>query len=99
MPELIPTQISHISGFLLDTIVNFLGFTPFGFAVFLLFSSSLPVLKRPVLCTVIVALSLSIFIEAFQIFIPTRTSQLIDVVLNGLGGWVGAVVGRVASSQ
>jgi len=42
--------------------------------------------------TVITGLLLSLFIELAQVWIPTRCSQMVDLMLNTFGAWIGALV-------
>ncbi|MBN1307999.1 MAG: VanZ family protein [Chitinispirillaceae bacterium] len=73
-----------------DTIMNFFGFFPFGGCFFLLMFPLLQSEKKALLFTIFSTVCLSLFIEIFQIFIPTRTSQLIDILLNAAGSSTGA---------
>ena len=76
-----------------DIVVNFFGFFPFGGCGCLLLLSLGCSRKKAVLLTIASALFLSLGIEFWQVFIPTRSSQLMDVILNGAGAWAaGAAV-------
>jgi hypothetical protein len=74
---------------IIDFIVNFFGFLPFGGSCFFVLQQLFPK-KRALLYTIFSGVILSLGIELWQVFIPTRTSQLLDVVLNGTGAWAGA---------
>jgi VanZ family protein len=74
-----------------DPVVNFLGFIPLGAIMLLLFLSSHKSTVRAFIMTFLVSLLTSTIIELTQIFIPTRVSQLIDIVLNVTGACAGAV--------
>jgi|GEM_PF-4136770 len=96
MPEVIPNfrnlhkrRMRRSMAF--DTIINFIGFLPFGCCFFLFFSIFAQTGRRAVFITMICAVVVSAGIEFFQIFIPTRSPQLIDIVLNVSAAWTGAV--------
>lgn len=74
-----------------DPIINFIGFIPFGagfFLCFLRFRKS----ATATIFTVLLALLTSTGIEFTQVFIPTRVSQILDIVLNVAGAGTGAVL-------
>lgn len=78
--------------FITDTIINLIGFIPFGFILFaslIRFGGALE--KHGVLITVAFCFSVSIALEILQAWIPSRSSQMADLVLNTLGGWIGAI--------
>jgi VanZ family protein len=76
---------------LMDPVVNFLGFIPLGAVILLLFITLHKAILRAFIMTFLTALLTSTFIELTQILIPTRVSQLIDIVLNVTGACTGAV--------
>ena len=79
--------------FVSDVSVNILGFIPVGF-FFALFLMKRTHLNTIALCA-IVALTgfcLSLFIELSQIFLPTRFSQLSDVICNTAGTMLGLIL-------
>jgi hypothetical protein len=76
--------------YLMDVLTNTLGFIPFGF----FFSAYLWMRKprsifRLILMSVIIAGSMSLSIELIQVYLPTRSSQLTDVITNILGTAIG----------
>jgi hypothetical protein len=76
--------------YLMDVITNILGFIPFGF----FFSAYLWMRKpqsnfRLLLTTIIIAGCMSLSIELIQVYLPTRSSQLTDVITNILGTAIG----------
>jgi VanZ family protein len=90
---LIPPWVDYKNDreYLVDIFVNFLGFFPAGFffcalACIYWYSS-----KKTILLTLFVCISISLFIEFAQVLLPTRSSQLSDVLLNSLGGFFGAI--------
>ena len=77
----------------MDVLTNILGFIPFGFS----FSTYLRTRKprsnlRLLLMSVIIAGCISLFIELIQVYLPTRNSQLMDVIMNILGAAIGIVI-------
>lgn len=79
----------HVS---IDQIINFLGFIPMG-SVFMLFFLSFTSTKiKALTLTFLTAVSTSTSIEMIQIFIPTRKSQMSDILLNITGACIGAIL-------
>jgi VanZ family protein len=77
----------------LDVIVNIAGFIPFGFFFCIYLSRAR--YARPlsnVFWTAVLSAALSLVIELLQVFIPSRSSSLTDLLCNALGGLVGAMV-------
>lgn len=88
------------SSFIRDILINLFGFMPFGFVLFATLIRFGGLLERhPVLFTAATCLFVSLTIEIFQAWIPSRSSHLLDLVFNTLGGWVGALIGRVQGFQ
>jgi glycopeptide antibiotics resistance protein len=77
----------------MDILTNILGFIPFGF-----FFSAYLWMKKPrsnfriLLLSIIIAGCISLSIELTQVYLPTRNSQLTDVIMNILGTVVGVVL-------
>ena len=68
-------------------------FIPFGFVL----SATLIKLggtfeKNDVLITVVLCFTLSLFIEIVQAWIPSRSSSMLDLILNTLGALIGAII-------
>jgi len=77
--------------FIEDFVVNLLGFIPFGFilsATFIQFGGILK--KRAILTTVVLCFIISLIIEVAQGWIPSRSSQILDLILNTSGALIGA---------
>ena len=76
-----------------DMIVNYLGFIPFGlFLGLYLFMRGDWFRKYFLQTTMVTSTLLSLFFEIVQVFIPTRCSQLYDVILNTGGAAHGALL-------
>jgi glycopeptide antibiotics resistance protein len=72
---------------LLDWLTNFIGFVPFGLVVARVFP------HRDVVQTVMLAsFGLSLSIEIGQLFLPARFSSSEDLLLNSIGGALGAIL-------
>jgi VanZ family protein len=76
---------------LFDPVVNLLGFIPFGVVFFLLFSMFHQKRSISFLYTFLIAVLTSTSIELLQVLIPTRVSEMIDIVLNITGACIGAL--------
>lgn len=81
--------------FIKDIVLNLLGFIPFGFVL----SATLIKLggtfeKNDVLITVVLCFTLSLIIEIVQAWIPSRTSHMLDLILNTLGALIGTIIYR-----
>jgi glycopeptide antibiotics resistance protein len=76
-----------------DLLINFFGFIPFGFSfAALLWSINGFPSRHRLLITLTVGFGISLFFELCQVFIPTRSSQMSDLLLNTLGTLAGAFV-------
>ena len=69
-----------------EKFTNVLLFLPFGFLGLWFFGVS------RFWSVVVAGFGVSVFIEALQLFIPGRVSSVLDVVLNGFGGFLGALL-------
>jgi len=81
--------------FIQDILVNIVGFIPLGFflnAIFLRMSGFAD--KHSFLITVFLCLAISLFIEIAQAWMPSRSSQMLDSILNTLGAFWGAMLYR-----
>jgi VanZ family protein len=84
-----------ILSFISDFIINLLGFIPFGFmfsAYVLRLRGKFPV--NYILIAVFAGFLLSLMIEILQAWLPSRSSDVFDLVLNTTGAFLGAVIYR-----
>ena len=75
-----------------DMVINYFGFIPFGFILFatlIRFGETFE--KHGVLITVAFCFSVSLALEIVQAWIPSRSSHMMDLLLNTLGGWSGVI--------
>ena len=83
----------------LDTLVNFIGFMPFGAAIVIVLRSSNRSSPRIILITAVVGFALSLAIELTQAWMPSRDSSLRDLLLNTAGAPLGAWLWLVARQR
>jgi len=84
--------------FIIDTLVNLIGFIPFAFilsATLIRVGGAFE--KHGVLITVAFCFLVSLALEILQAWMPSRSSSMLDLVLNTLGGWTGAFAYRFFS--
>jgi hypothetical protein len=86
-----PWEDFHLNrSYLKDILTNILGFIPFGF-----FLSAYLRIRKPrsidqvLLISLLIGGSVSLSIELIQVYLPTRNSQLTDVITNILGTGIG----------
>ena len=81
-----------------DIGINIGGFVPFGFTLsaFLLSNGQV---RRVGALSVLFGFFVSLTIEALQAYLPTRDSDLTDVVTNTFGTWLGVMLHRAWISQ
>ena len=84
-----------------DVLVNLFGFAPLGFfmSMFLFEVSAIPSRKKNILRTIFICFIISLCIELAQVYIPTRSSQLSDLICNTLGGAAGGFFAGLKRKQ
>jgi hypothetical protein len=81
--------------FILDAIVNLIGFIPFAFILSAtLIRAGGALEKHAVLITIAFCFVVSFALEIIQAWMPSRDSSMLDLVLNTLGGCIGAFTCR-----
>jgi len=78
--------------YIADMILNYFGFIPFGFILFatlIRFGETFE--KQGVFITVAFCFSVSLALEIAQAWMPSRSSHMLDLMLNTLGGWSGVM--------
>ena len=81
--------------FIKDFVLNLVGFIPFGFILSAtLFKFGGTFEKNNVLITVVLCFTLSLIIEILQAWIPSRSSHMLDLILNTLGAFMGTIIYR-----
>ncbi|MFM8864765.1 MAG: VanZ family protein [Limnohabitans sp.] len=80
-----------------DVVSNVLGYAPLGFLGCLAVLRQRP--RWPALLLVtLAALLLSLLMESLQMFLPMRVPSNVDLALNTLGAWGGALLARVLAA-
>jgi glycopeptide antibiotics resistance protein len=76
-------------------IANVLLFVPWGFLMFIcLYTEERPTVQTYVL-TILLGFSLTVTIEGYQYFLPSRVADVNDVIWNTAGTVVGAILGHM----
>ncbi|MEA2571368.1 MAG: hypothetical protein QOI24_3369 [Acidobacteriota bacterium] len=89
----IPTQILAV--IIVPIVANILLFVPWGFLLFLaLHTEERPTVQIYVL-TVLLGLTFTLGIEAYQYFLPSRVADINDVIYNTSGTLLGAMLGHL----
>jgi glycopeptide antibiotics resistance protein len=89
----IPTQILAV--IIVPIVANILLFVPWGFLLFLaLHTEERPTVQIYVL-TVLLGLTFTLAIEAYQYFLPSRVADINDVIYNTSGTLLGAMLGHL----
>jgi VanZ like family/Concanavalin A-like lectin/glucanases superfamily len=76
-----------------DIIINFAGFIPLGFFLTATFNKLGGAFeKQDVLIAVSFCFAVSLIIEIFQAWLPSRSSDILDLILNTLGALIGSIM-------
>jgi len=90
-----PVSTHIVAVILLPIVANILLFVPWGFFMFI----TLHTLDRPTVqtyvLTVLLGLTFTCAIEAWQYFLPSRVADINDVIWNTIGTFFGAVLGHL----
>jgi glycopeptide antibiotics resistance protein len=86
--------------YLKNAVINVAGFVPLGFACWLYFRTVRKT-KHAALITILIGATVSLAIEYFQSYLPTRFSGVSDLITNTVGTWIGVklcslVLGRAS---
>lgn len=80
-------------GYVEDIAINIGGFVPFGFTLGALLLATGRI-TRVTAVVVLTGFLVSLMIETLQAYLPTRDSDLTDVMTNTLGTWIGVLLHR-----
>ena len=76
-----------------DMIINLIGFIPMGFLLAALFwQIDYRRFRKQLLLVLLICGAVSLTIELAQAWIPSRSSQMLDLILNTLGGGIGVLL-------
>lgn len=76
-------------------ILNVLLFMPWGFFMFIVLDHGDRPAAQSYLITFLVAVGLSLGVELWQYFLPTRVTDINDVIWNAFGALLGAILGHL----
>jgi len=76
-----------------DLTTNLVVYVPLGYGLALVFSRSRK-RRHSLLLASLLCLGLSLTLENLQALLPSRNASNLDIALNGLGGWLGALAAR-----
>ncbi len=75
-----------------DAFINIIGFIPLGFFIFAWARNKFKSNRNSFLLVITLGFLLSFLIEITQSYLPSRNSQLIDILTNVLGTFLGAII-------
>jgi glycopeptide antibiotics resistance protein len=90
-----PTPMSVVVAITAPIFMNVILFIPWGFLMFIALDTPGRPAYQSYLLTFLLGLGLSLCVEAFQYFLPTRVTDINDVIWNGTGAIVGAILGHL----
>ena len=90
-----PVPMPTLVALLTPLIFNMLLFVPWGFLMFVLLESPSRPTSQAYLLTFLFAIAFSAGVEAWQYFLPTRVTDINDVIGNVSGAIVGAILGHL----
>jgi hypothetical protein len=79
--------------YLRGAVENILGFAPLGFLLCAYFACARG-LRQAILCAILTGGALSFMVEVLQFYVPQRGSGITDVITNGTGAALGALLVR-----
>ncbi len=83
--------------YLKNCVINIAGFVPLGF-VFSLYFAAVCKMKRAWLAAIVIGGAVSLVIEVWQAYLPTRYSGMTDIITNTLGTGVGVMLYRASAA-
>ncbi|MCX5886321.1 MAG: VanZ family protein, partial [Proteobacteria bacterium] len=78
-----------------DILINIIGFIPLGFLFSVYLKRKRWIFRNFLILSVISGFTISLTIEVVQAFLPSRSSDMIDIVTNTLGTAIGFFVCRL----
>ena len=92
------SELYSEENYLKNAAINVAGFVPLGFVCGLYFMTVRGT-RRTVLITVLIGTAVSLAIEYFQSFLPTRFSGVTDMITNTTGTWIGVMLCKAFVSR
>ena len=90
-----PVRTETVVALTMPIVLNLLMFLPWGFLMFIALDRPERATIQSYLWTVLVAMAFSSLVEAWQYFLPTRVTDVNDIIWNGAGALVGAMFGHI----
>lgn len=90
-----PVSTQILAVILVPILGNILLFVPWGFLMFISLYSVERLTVQTYLLTILIGLTLTLAIEAWQYFLPSRVADINDVIWNTVGTIIGAVLGHM----
>ena len=90
-----PIPVPLLVALVAPMVLNILLFIPWGFLMFIVLYRQERSTGNVYLLTVLLAMLFSAAVEAWQYFLPTRVTDINDVIWNGVGAAVGAFLGHL----
>jgi glycopeptide antibiotics resistance protein len=90
-----PVPMNVFVALVMPAVLNALLFIPWGFLMFLALDRPERPTHQSYLLALLFGLAFSFSVEAAQYFLPTRVTDINDVIWNGAGVMVGAIFGHL----
>ena len=90
---------SRQSGLGVDVALNFFGFWPLGFFLSAMLARTRRLQRHYGWVTVLFCFVFSLSLETVQVWVPSRSSDMLDLIMNTLGGGAGAMIYAVLGSR
>ena len=90
-----PASTSTVVALTMPIVLNILLFMPWGFLTFIALDTAERPTHRSYILTLLLAMMFSCLVEAWQYFLPTRVTDVNDVIWNGTGAFLGAILGHL----
>lgn len=90
-----PVPMNVFVALVMPAVLNALLFVPWGFLMFLVLDGVDRPTHQSYLLALVFGLAFSFSVEAAQYFLPTRVTDINDVIWNGAGVMVGAILGHL----
>lgn len=90
-----PMETKILIALIMPIVFNMLLFIPWGFLLFILLDNVDRPTSQSYLLTFLLGVTFSLAVEAWQYFLPTRVTDVNDVIWNASGAVVGAFLGHL----
>jgi glycopeptide antibiotics resistance protein len=90
-----PMETKIVIALIMPIVFNVLLFLPWGFLLFIVLDTPERPATQSYLLTFLFGLAFSLAVEAWQYFLPTRVTDVNDVIWNASGAVLGAILGHL----